>query len=132
MIDIKELRLGNWVLCNGLRTIINIRLMIEIFHKDIRWDISPIKVDKEILSKVKDIEYYYKEYNDTFDEYFEIKINDACYLQIDCDDFSSCLYESKDNSLNSFTVLPEWNSTKYLHNLQNLCFSLGKEIIIDL
>jgi hypothetical protein len=46
-----ELRIGNWVLCNGLRTIVNDTLMISILKNDVQFTIDPIPLTPEILEK---------------------------------------------------------------------------------
>ena len=46
-----ELRIGNWVLCNGLRTIVNDTLMISILKNDVQFTVEPIPITPEILEK---------------------------------------------------------------------------------
>lgn len=51
MIDVKDLMVGNVILCNGLRTIINNSLMKDIINKETIWTIEPLKLTESILMK---------------------------------------------------------------------------------
>lgn len=47
--EAKKLRLHNWVLCNGLRTTVNIPLLKAVFEKNIQETVEPLPLTKEWL-----------------------------------------------------------------------------------
>lgn len=70
---------------------------------------------------------------DTEDAYgidYNLEVPDICYISYS-DDFSCAIYGSEYASKNSIGAVPNWNSIKYVHGLQNLYFALtGEELTI--
>lgn len=49
--EAKNLRLHNWVLCNGLRTTVNIPLLKAVFENNIQETVEPLPLTEEWLNK---------------------------------------------------------------------------------
>lgn len=119
-----ELRIGNCVLCNGLRTIVNLKLLESIYTNNIIFTIEPIPLTEEWLLKCgfewrEGIE---QESSLVIDLLGRIKI---VYYSGNVN-FTS-LYQ--DNQCIDFVT----GKIKYIHQLQNLYFALiGEELNIEL
>lgn len=105
-----ELRIGNLVLCNGLRTIINKELLIKILNNDIQYTIEPLKTTEELLLKFglkKRMDFY------VLYEWF--------YIDTHCGDLKNMFF---------FRPIDGFKSRlEYAHQLQNLYFALtNKEL----
>jgi hypothetical protein len=92
-------------------------------------DLEPIPLTEEWLLKFG----FEKVITDTEDAYgidYNLEVADICYISYS-DDFSCAIYGSEYASKNSIGAVPNWNSIKYVHGLQNLYFSLtGEELTI--
>ena len=109
MLDAKDLRIGNYVLCNGLRTIVNESLMISIIQKDIQWTIEPIELTEEWL-----LIFGFERHE--LDNWFYLKIiNDWTRLNINING-SVCELSISNHG----AVI----NVAYVHQLQNLYYAL--------
>ena len=113
-----ELRIGNWVLCNGLRTIVNDTLMISILKNDVQFTIDPIPLTPEILEKCG-----FEKMAGCF------TLSRESELGHKFGDFHVSIYDD--------TQIKAWRGGRYigvcksayLHQLQNLYFALtGEEL----
>ena len=91
--------------------------------------LQPIPLTEEWLLKFG----FEKVITDTEDAYgidYNLEVADICYISYS-DDFSCAIYGSEYASKNSIGAVPNWNSIKYVHGLQNLYFALtGEELTI--
>jgi hypothetical protein len=92
-------------------------------------EFEPIPLTEEWLLKFG----FEKIITDTEDAYgidYNLEVPDICYISYS-DDFSCAIYGSEYASKNSIGAVPNWNSIKYVHGLQNLYFALtGEELTI--
>jgi len=92
-------------------------------------EFEPIPLTEEWLLKFG----FEKIITDTEDAYgidYNLEVPDICYISYS-DDFSCSIYGSEYASKNSIGAIPNWNSIKYVHGLQNLYFALtGEELTI--
>jgi hypothetical protein len=126
MIQANELRIGNWVLCNGLRTIVNDTLIISILKNDVQFTAEPIPLTPEILEKCG------------FDVVYKINnhyaINDPNGIK---DSHKISVFPTINNqwhiafsdTLNGYNDYTPTTKIQHLHQLQNLYFALtGEEL----
>ncbi len=123
MIDAKDLRIGNYVLCNGLRTIVNESIMISIIQKDIQWTIEPIELTEEWLLKFGF-------------EFIKFKDSSNCcgggyfYDSLDKDVFRFKILENGKFKIiwyNLNGVRINSMSINYVHQMQNIYYALTKK-----
>lgn len=115
MVKANELRIGNWVLSNGVE--------IQIALDNIKWHptMIPIPLTPEILEKCG-----FTLENDNISKYWKLVINRTEVISIE-DDGSVGLNAENESSKQGYATYPD--ICKYLHQLQNLIFSLtGKEL----
>ncbi len=122
-----ELRIGNYLLNDVVFQVNPITLTMII---DKTWEFfQPIPLTEEWLLKFG----FEKVITDTEDAYginYNLEVPDICYISYS-DDFSCAIYGSEYASKNSIGAVPNWNSIKYVHGLQNLYFALtGEELTI--
>lgn len=121
MIDLKELRLGNVVLENGIPTRIGITelhyLCIQYIEED---NLSPIDLTEEILLKCG----LKKQYRN-----WVIENEDS----VECFEYSDGELFLTSDVLDDGTTLKYGRGMKHLHQLQNLYFALtGEELNVQL
>ena len=127
-----ELRIGNLVFLKSKNKFYEISSghdIEEIDDAPENFDAVPIPLTEEWLLKFG----FEKIITDTEDAYgidYNLEVPDICYISYS-DDFSCAIYGSEYASKNSIGAVPNWNSIKYVHGLQNLYFALtGEELTI--
>ena len=133
-----ELRIGNLVKFSDDGTIFTVGSIEEkgftVQNKEeTTWieavEFEPIPLTEEWLLKFG----FEKVITDTQDAYgidYNLEVPDICYISYS-DDFSCAIYGSEYASKNSIGAVPNWNSIKYVHGLQNLYFAMtGEELTI--
>lgn len=134
-----ELRIGNLV--QSYADIITVEYVDKRFIKGVfnRVDIyntsiavknvNPIPLTEEWLLKFGFEKVEYSDERHGFGNEYNLKVNEDMFFNYS-DDFSLCIYRSKESMKNEIGIIPEWDAIKHVHQLQNLYYSLtGKEII---
>jgi hypothetical protein len=123
-----ELRIGNYVQYDDLKNPIKVSI-IDTTEQCTKTKAKPIPLTEEWLLKFG----FEKVITDTEDAYgidYNLEVPDICYISYS-DDFSCAIYGSEYASKNSIGAVPNWNSIKYVHGLQNLYFAMtGEELTI--
>jgi hypothetical protein len=120
----RELRIGNWVMYSSLMKV-NGNKISECEEHPSRF--GAIALNERLLLQfgfkkvvyANDIQGYGTEYH--------LKLNRDIFLNY-ADDFSLGIYADETRMKDCLQIIPEWESVKYVHQLQNLIFALtGKE-----
>lgn len=128
-----ELRIGNWVLHPPKSRDKRFEITVNannILACDNGAIYKPIPLTEEWLMKFgfEKVVYNSGKEGCGTDYYFEC--NNGIFMCY-ADDFSLGLYSSEYDMLNGLAVIPNWEMTKHVHQLQNLFFALtGEELTI--
>ena len=128
--EIKDLRIGNFInnefkktICVSFDTLQSIHYRRNMFY-------TPIELTEEWLLKFGFEKVEYSDDQHGFGNEYNLKVNEDIFFNYS-DDFSLCIYRSKESMENEIGIIPEWDAIKHVHQLQNLYYSLtGKEIVI--
>ena len=114
--EAKNLRLHNWVLCNGLRTTVNIPLLKAVFEKNIQETVEPLPLTIEWLNKFGfDDSEYKKGYTGV-----EFRTNMILDFVLTKPKFMGEWQNDYCYDLGQHRFVP----IKYVHELQNLFFAI--------
>lgn len=126
----QDLRIGNWVYFTDFPVLnkpvqVDIKNVLEeILEHQPSWFFKPIPLTPEMLGKAGFEKWDNGEYFTRVDEYISLHIyEDGRYV----------FWSGSADDESSFTVIGKDNRIQYLHQLQNLFFSLtGKELKVNL
>jgi hypothetical protein len=123
-----ELRIGNWYNEFSIPKQATVDLISKLEHIELNGkiaiDVTPIPLTEEWLLKFgfEKVSADYVSYN--------LKAAEDVYI-VYADDYSCGLFNSKESEEEELGVIPNWETIKHVHQLQNLYFALtGEELTI--
>lgn len=130
MIKATELRIGNFILdvqdkkpCN-----VTIEILQEIYGEMNFYE--PIPLTEEWLLKFGFEKVVYNSDEEGYGTDYHLECSNGVFICY-ADDFSLGLYTSEYDMINGLVVIPNWEMTKHVHQLQNLYFALtGEELVL--
>lgn len=120
-----ELRIGNWIIEKETQEVGQVNTVIlGIIDEGLTHTYEPIPLTEEWLLKFG-FEKASKDY-----VRYDLKATEDVYI-LYADDYSCGLFNSKESEENELGVIPNWETIKHVHQLQNLYFALtGQELQI--
>lgn len=116
-----ELRIGNWVMYSSKIQVNENKIRECVDHPD---RFVPITITEEWLQR-----FGFEKVSGDYVRY-DLKASEDIYI-VYADDFSCGLFNSKESEEDELGVIPNWETIKHVHQLQNLYFTLtGQEITI--
>jgi hypothetical protein len=132
MMKTSELRIGNWVeqpndgVTRVTAVLNDLQIKTETGYVDKYC--RPIPLTEEWLLKFGFEKVVYDSEETGYGTDYELEINEVGFLSYS-DDFSCALFSSKRNQKRELGTIPNFNSIKTVHGLQNLYFALtGEEL----
>jgi hypothetical protein len=133
-----ELRIGNYILRNGLPCTVEIIngetseihfLGKDFYFSDFDENLEAIPLTEEWLVKFGFEKFVYEDEDVGYGTEYKLKASQDVFM-VYSDDFSVGLYSDEYGEKNDIAVIPTFENNKYVHQLQNLYFALtGKELI---
>lgn len=113
MVNIKELRIGNIILINGLRTITSFLVLEHLYKEDILYTMEGLKINDDLLLK--------SGFVNSKNNVLQIRIDNGWFLNWQSN-YVFISYLNDECEISHFKY-------KYIHQIQNLYFSLtGREL----
>lgn len=128
MIKSNELRIGNYGLSGGQELMITAKGIL--YLQDGEMEFEPIPLTEQWLLKFGFKKVVYNSDEEGYGTDYHLKCSNGVFMCY-ADDFSLGLYTSEYDMINGLAVIPNWEMTKHVHQLQNLYFALtGEELTI--